>query len=382
MKKQQYSIFAFILFFLFLNMKPVMAQVKTKMSAEELAEWNKQEEVGNALLKTTAAEKKEGKDIAQAFAAYVLKAILHRTDPGAYPIDNNSNSMEKITLDAVSKFSVSTMNKAKVKATELMANPQKKSAILGRFKDLNFKKASITPDIKKMIKLPARPAVGKMDDATLVNPFPEIYFVGTSGPSNNNSISIDNEPAVFNKLDLVLRKVHCVDETDPESGDDDMVIGGLLIGASGNKKSANSLASCHFDDGEVCNHGAYPFGTYSLNTTSGYPKVFYCIIQLIEVDTDEADAAKALTDVMTLVGTLVSTVNPAIGAIIVAVAQAVEIFTGWLIDDDPFYPYGIQLNLSSQTAFGSDGRSSDWHTGNISDHGGTYRLGFYWQLKN
>lgn len=354
---------------------------KRKMSAEEIKEWNNTPVAENPLLKISATEKAKAKEEAQAIAAYVLKAMLHRIDPATYPIDDKEGSIEKIALEAIDKFSPATLNKAKTRTLVMWGDPHKKFKLLGKLKDLDFKKKLIAPDIKRINKIELKPALRPVKDGAFINnEQPNIQVTGIGGPSG--SYENINLPA-FNKLDLVLRKVHCVDETDPETGgDDDMVIGGLLVGASGNTNSANSIASCHFDDGDVCNHGSFPFGTYSLNSTPGYPKVFYCILQLIEVDTDEAEAAKALTDVMKLVGTMVSAVNPAIGALVVAVAQAVEIFTGWLIDDDPFYPFGISLNLNSPNKFGADGRSNNWHTGNISDHGGTYRLGFYWQLKN
>ncbi|MEO5947135.1 MAG: hypothetical protein ABIP79_10005 [Chitinophagaceae bacterium] len=370
------------LFFTFSNFNAAAQKIeKRKITPEELKEWNNTTVAENVLSKISVAERSKTNDEAHAIAAYVLKAMLHRIDPLTYPIDDKPGSVEKIALEAIDKFSPSTLKKAKARTNILMANVQKKSKLLGKLKDLDFKKKLITPEIKRISKIEFKPVIRTVQDGAFLNTDQSnVQFIGVGGSSSGNYEN--NNVPVFNKLDLVLRKVHCVDETEPEGGDDDMVIGGLLVGASGNTNSANSFASGHYDDGEVTNHGSYPFGTYSLKSTSGYPKVFYCILQLIEVDTDEADAAKVLTDVMTLVGAMVSTVNPVIGGLVVAVAQVVQIFTSWLIDDDPFYPYGVSLNLNSPNIFGADGRSSDWHTGNISDHGGTYRAGFYWQLKN
>ncbi len=346
---------------------------KSKITPVELKEWDNAPASENFLSKISTTDKAKAKDEAQALAAFVLKAMLHRIDPAVYPIDDKEGSVEKIALDAINKLSPSTFNKAKERTLVLWGDPHKKSKLLGKFSSLDFKKKTIAPDIRRISNIEFKPVLKKTNEVALLNAEkPALSFSNSKGPSPDN---YNLEKPAFNRLDLVLRKVHCVDETDPETmGDDDMVIGGLLVGASGNTNSANSLASGHYDDGDITNHGAYPFGTYSLNTTPGYPKVFYCILQLIEVDTDEADAAKALTDVMILVGTLVSSVNPAVGALVTAVAEAVQIFTGWLI--------GITLNLNSANKFGADGRSPNWHTGNISDHGGTYRLGFYWQLKN
>lgn len=379
--KKNFILLSVAFFLVFSNHEALSQKIqKKKITPEELKEWDNTIVAENLLSKISAVEKSKAKEEAQAIAAYVLKAMLHRIDPATYPIDDKAGSIEKIALDAIDKFSPSTLSKAKTRTLVMWGDPHKKARLLGKFKDLDFKKKFIAPDIKRISKIEFKPAIRPIQEGAFINnEQPAMHLIGPSGPSGN--FETENLPA-FNKLDLVLRKVHCADETNPEGGDDDMVIGGLLVGASGNTNSANSFASGHYDDGDVTNHGSYPFGTYNLNSTPGYPKVFYCILQLIEVDTDEADAAKALTDVMKLVGTMVSTVNPAIGALVVAVAEVVQIFTGWLIDDDPFYPYGVTLNLNSQDKFGADGRSSNWHTGNISDHGGTYRLGFYWQLKN
>lgn len=371
-----------VLCFLLLPGSEAAAQVvrKTKITPAELKEMETATVAENDFAKISAAEKARVKNEAQALAAYVLKAMLFRIDPVLYPMDAAPGSVEKIALDAIDQLSPSTMTKAKARTLVMWGDPHKKTRLLGKFAELDFKKKTLAPDIKRIGQIEFKPKLRVSNPGAMVNDEQlNIQVLGTSGPSGN--YDRDHIPA-FNKLDLVLRKVHCVDETNPEGGDDDMVVGGLLIGASGNTNSANSFASGHYDDGDITDHGAYPFGTYSLNSTPGYPKVFYCVLQLIEVDTDEAEAAQALTDVMTLVGTMVSTVNPVIGAIVVAVAQAVEIFTGWLIDDDPFYPYGVTLNLNSSNKFGADGRSENWRTGNISDHGGTYRVGFYWQLKN
>jgi hypothetical protein len=353
------------------------APVKKALTAEELKQWDSEPVAENPLAKLSAQEKARARDQAQAMLTYVVKAVLYRSDPSKYPLDENENSPQSVALTSLKNVSAYTFNKMKDKTTTLLSDPAKRSLLLGKFKDVDFRKKSIHADVKKIIPLDKRPAMMVKDrDEAAIPVNPRNIATGIGG-----SVTPEDKTFNFNKMDLVLRRVRCMDETNPETpGDDDMIVGGLIIGASGNVAKARSIVSCHFDDGDVCEHGLIPFGTYNLNSTSDYPKTFYAILQLIEVDTDEADAAHALSEIMGIAAAALA--GTGYGAALAAVAAAIEVFAGWLFDDDAFHPYGVALNLSNSNVFGADGKSNYWVTGGISDHGGTYKLGFYWQLKN
>jgi hypothetical protein len=175
----------------------------------------------------------------------------------------------------------------------------------------------------------------------------------------------------------VLRNVHCVDETNPESGDDDIVVAGILVDGSGHLYPAKTIVSCQFDDGTYCNHGNYVFGTYDLGATASYPKSFWCILQLVEIDSDEAEAVTIISDIMKM--TCESVEGQAFSS-----DQLISIMTIYgelFFDDDIFTPYPIGITLNNANEYGSDKKSDNWHTGNISGHGGTYRVGFYNKIR-
>jgi len=378
MKKNIKKLMSFCLSLLFLGYTGIAQKPeKSAITPEQAKELDAVAVRDNPLSKLTVAEKNAAKDKAQALTTYVVKAVLHRTDPAKYPADEKENSPQAFAINAVKDVSAYTFNKMRDRVSGLMANPTKRAAILGKFKDIDFTKKSIHADIKKIMPAEFHPSIAVKDkDAASLQPHQENNFIGVE-----RSATSDKNTPVFNKLDLVLRAIHCVDETNPESpGDDDIIIGGIIIGCSGNVAKARSIVSCHFDDGGYCNHGAIPFGTYNLNSTSNYPKTFYAIIQLIEADSDEQEVAQALSEIMGIAAAALA--GTPYGAALAAVAAAVEVFSGLFFDDDAFYPYGVVLNLPSPSQFGSDGRSNNWATQNISDHGGTYRVGFYWQLKN
>lgn len=353
-----------------------MAQRPTKIpiTTEETKEFEKAQQADDPLSKLSAAEKSEGKEKAQAMVAYLVKAFLHRIDPATYPIDTDENSGEQVALKAINKVSAATMARARTKITAFAADGPLKAKVLGKFKDIDFKKKSITPDIKKVSSLKFQPAPRVVnEDNSMLEQKPAVLTSGVGG----NTVSGDAAAPAYNYMDWILEAVYCADETEPESGDDDIVIGGLLVGASGNTKSANTLISCKFNDKTYCNHGNYPFGYVSLNTTNNWPKHFYLILQVVEVDSDEREAAAIITDIMNMAGAIA---GGTYGAIIAALAQAVDFLGGMFFDDDLFPQASISLVLGGPNVFGSDGMSNDWRT-TINGHGGSYRIRFHNQLR-
>lgn len=287
--------FLFLFFFTGLSLSALAQQAVEKIpSAKEEEELNRAVEDENVLTKIPAAEKAKATEHAQAILAYTLKAVLHRSDPAKYPVDNAEKSPQTIILSSLQRLSPYTLNKMKEKANLLLSDATKRAAALGKLKDLDFKKKSIDGDIQKIRPVKYNPTLIKSDkDAGSVN------FTGNNySDMSGTAEAAVNDKNAFSKMDFVLRAIRCLDETNPESGDDDIVIGGLKIGCSGNSAHGYSAVSCHFDDGDYCDHGRLPLGGYNLSSCSGYPKTFYYIIQLLEVDSDEREAAQALTDIM------------------------------------------------------------------------------------
>jgi hypothetical protein len=141
-------------------------------------------------------------------------------------------------------------------------------------------------------------------------------------------------------MDFVLRAVHCVRETSG-GGSDEIVLGAVLVGASGNTKVVPAQVIGDFDDdgdgAAYVSTGDLPLGQFSLRTTNGYPKTMYCILQLVESDQDDADAAQGLTDALSVIVTIAvsALATPAAGAAAGAVVTAVGALIALFISDDP-----------------------------------------------
>jgi len=322
------------------------------------------------------------KEKGQLIVAHILKAALNRSNPTMYPMDKAADgSIEKITSDAMLKLSPAILSKIGAKATSLLADPTRRAQMLGKFKDVDFKKSNISTEIKRFSPVQLKPNLKLADDDGL-SMTPVI-----STPASAAGVSVGgadlNDPynPAYSKIHFVLQRLRCMDETNPESGTDDMIIGGIMVGCGGGTRAANSIISCEFDDGDVCNHGAIPLTYANLGSCNSWPKNFWFIAQLVEVDDDEAEAAAALKSIMQTVSSAMAALGYVqVGVVVAAMAEIMGDLSSWLIDNDPFPPYGIQVTYANPNHFGSDARTKYRVTGNISGHDGRYKIGYFWQL--
>jgi hypothetical protein len=300
------------------------------------------------------AERREAGRIAQGITAAVVKGLLHRADPRAFAISADVDTLENQAAAAVRSIDAQTFEHMRPKLQQLAADTAKVQKLTG----------VAMPELKK-------------SNAIIFKPTPPQGAVPRSGSA----------PQKYRRLDLNLRKLHCVDETNggvfsPEDGTDDMVLGAIRIGAGGNVDYTKAIVAGEFaHDNTYRNFGELPFGSVSLRTTPGYPKTFYWIFQLVESDSDDAEVAAGITTALRTVVTMVAGMvgGAGIGAIAGAVVDAIGMIIGLFIDDDVFSPYGVAIRLDSENDLGSDG-VRDEHTGNISAHGGTYRIGYRLRL--
>lgn len=301
------------------------------------------------------AERREAGRIAKGLTAAVVKGLLHRVDPKAFAVSSDVDTLENQAAAAVRGIDARTFEQMRPKLQQLAADTARVQKITG----------VAMPELKKSNAIIFKPANAPQG------------AVPRSGSA----------PQKYKRLDLNLRKLHCVDETNggvfsPEDGTDDMVLGAIRIGAGGNVDYSKAIVAGEFArDNTYRNFGELPFGSVSLRTTPGYPKTFYWIFQLVESDSDDAEVAAGITQALRTVVTMVAGMvgGAGVGAIAGAVVDAIGAIIGLFIDDDVFSPYGVAIKLNSENDLGSDG-VHDAHTGNISAHGGTYRIGYRLRL--
>lgn len=300
-----------------------------------------------------AAEREHANRAADAARTLFVKALLHRLSPGEYAVSSDTSSLEAQAVKAVSELDATTFNRLRPRLQSLHAD---RTVLIGY---LGARAAGI--DLRRPIG----------DAGTGMMP---LIKLGKQPPAAKPP------PPKWGRVFLNLRKLHCMDETNPEGGADDMVLGGLLIGPAGGAKAIKSFVAGAFDDGDVQDYGSYPLGSVSLTVSPGYPKNVYCIVMLVESDQDDQGAANALSHVCNLVAAFATAMGQGVAAAAFAAASGIIGVLASLIDDDVFPPYGIELRLGSALEFGGDGVDINRRTGGIQAHGGTYRVGFRWEL--
>ncbi len=319
------------------------------------AELQKEESVKSEpdpLSELSTAQKNAAREKAQVLAVYLTKAILHKSDPATYPLDEN-NKLEKRSLDAIKGLSQASLAKAYSLVQATMANPQKMRSVYGKFKNTNYKIKQIATQLKK---------AGM--EIVLVEEVPKVMI------------------AEDNKMRFMIKGLHCIDQTNPEGGlDDDMIIGGILIGNGGRTHAGNTLVSCKLKDNETCHHGDFYFGGVGLNMGT-FPKSFYCVLVLAEADSDQQESATEIHNAIQSIAAMIDDQGIDTNELAAAVKYTIDSFLP-VFSSESFFPAEVlRLNMVNGNSLGSDNQSDELRTPNINGHGGGYRLNYFWRKVN
>ncbi len=361
--KQSIKFFIALVFVTFAQQVIAQPPTSHKMTPEEIKKAQKITIAKNVASTLSPAAKAKAADRGHAMSALILKAILHRTDPTKYPVDLQANSLEKNIQAAVDKISPAIFDTISVKAKLTLTDPKKKATVLGKLKDLDFHEVSLVPAIKVKTKLELK-AVTSVPDLT-------------------------TQKNVFNRVDINIRSVDCIARTTMADPFDQTVLSGLLIGASGNTNDANSIIGCEMIDGLSCDYGGYRFGTYSMNTTAGFPKSFYCIFVLISsLQEDHAATRDYFDAMMSMISSAVVSTDDGLDGMVAAVSDCMyDLISEWIGNGRPLIPYAVkfQLNNAYITSV-NNGATNDIQTGDILEFGnperwGKYRIKFFWQIR-
>lgn len=292
----------------------------------------------------------------------LLRALVHRLAPDRFPVSADHASFEVFASRLVSEMGSDTFNRLRPTLERMADSEAERAAVL---------RTAPTFHLKRPIENAALASLLKLDISKLVPPTEKPIF----------KIPPKATPPKFNRAFLNLRRLQCLDETNPEGGADDMILGGVLIGPSGTATAVKSFVAGEFDDGTVWDYGVIPLGALKLDTTAEYPKNMYCVFHLVESDSDDQEVADAVSGVCTIAATFCTAIGQGLAAAAFAAAAGIiDTFASLFIDEDHFPPYGIQMRLDSENEFGPDGVDKNRRTGSIKGHGGTYRVGYRWEL--
>lgn len=326
---------------------------KKVIRIDQSIEADEVEESADFAAALTPAEREEARTLAQGVVAAAVKGALHRIDPQRYPLADAADVLEAQVSTAMAALPVKAAQRIGPRVMAIGDGTRVPALLKG-----------IDPDAFRK----ARHTIKPIERGRLLRPVARVS--GGSAPA----------PAKYTRAILELRAIHCVRETGG-GGADEIVFGGVLVGASGNTNAIDAFDAGDFDSGTYAEFGAKPIGRYSLKTIEGYPSHLYAIFMLVESDSDDQDVANALTSTITVIAVAAAAYFS--GGLAAGAAYAVFEAIGGLIDSffgpDALRHYGIRLTLDSNDPFGKP-VGPKMRTGNITGDGAIYRVGYRWVL--
>jgi hypothetical protein len=340
---------------LFLSTVVEAQVVKPRQATEaQVKELDKRPALSDYADRISSSDKQKAKDQSQLLMTYAYKAVLHRSDKAKYPL-GNSNKLEKRIAELVEGLPEKNYQKANERVQAALADRSKMQNDLGKYGDVVFAGKTLAEQLSTR---------GMQLQLSKVKK-PEMKAANTAA------------------LDVLASQLYCVDETNPESGDDDMILGGIFISA-GNNVNSNILFCGSFNDGDYENLNENRIGGVDYLFREGYPQVYYGMLVLVNVDEDEAVATNVLKDLFSMVAEIVEAGDQTTEYGISMIQLNLSALAGMFMPEDDFFPalvIKVELKAASDIYINDikqvfNGNISDnWVTGNISGHGGAYRLG-------
>lgn len=117
-------------------------------------------------------------------------------------------------------------------------------------------------------------------------------------PRREAPMPAGTEPvATADRMEIRIRSLECLDETNPEGGNDDMRLSGLIVGPTGDLQRVGQLRLGEFDDPEESDDAParrdydppLPFGAVALAPGIGWPHIYTIVFVLAEHDNGGLD---------------------------------------------------------------------------------------------
>jgi hypothetical protein len=307
------------------------------------------------LPKISEAEKTKAQIYAHAATVFMAKALLHKSDPVKYPMDMPAGSMEKRSMDFVNTLSATQLQRATDKLKATLADDAQKTKVFGKYKTMDYTKASTTAQLEKASDAP--------------------HFSKYTPPNTHSA-------PPYTRIELDLNGIYCIEKTDapPSEGWDQIIVGGLVGGLKNEVYPGSPLYAGNFGPGDYVS-GTYYFGSANLHPEISFPKTFYAYFLVIEYDgvQIEQDVANMVTQLQNLANQL-SGVGYAEAFFHNYVEAALENYGNMYFWDRYLNVTPIPVVLNDLNAFGSDKISDYLNSGDIYGWGGRYQIFYSWKM--
>lgn len=332
----------------------------------------------------------------------IFNGLLHRLDRQAYPIARDATPLERSTAQALGELDEATFNRLLPGVSRLLGDAQQRKRFMGRHATVDVHRPDVGAQLRSRLRtgttlslakrLPPMPVPPPEDLRVLTRASKTAVKVATKKTTGGPAVKLAApQGPVYTQAMLMVRALHCL-QTTSGWGDDDMVLGGVLLEVLDKGITAvpaRSFVCGTFAKNQRRSYGEKLFGVVSLRSKPQLPRTFFGCFVLVESDRDDQKVADGLSKAIGVVaGTVVSLfATPAVGLAVTAVIDAIGKFISLFISDDHFPPYEIRVRQDGSNDFWSTGNvrwkgpdSPDMRTEVITGHGGRYRIGYKWGL--
>ena len=318
------------------------------------------------IMETLSPEEREDiEENAPAIRAALMKAVIARAEPGRVVVGaNDDDDLEPTAMRAVARLDDSLVEQLMPRIAAVTRDDRRAHRLLGIHAARNLREPLRVHRIRPR----------KILDRRVVSIARPAHDAPRSGSAGANA-------PTYTRVIAELRAVHCLRITTPRDNPDEMVLGTVLVGASGKVNAGRSVDLGTFSNGDLFNYGELPLGQFSLRSTDGYPKHMYVLFKLVETDADGRETARDLTKAIGGLAQGIATLYA--GALVGQTAgMLVSVIGGFfqgLIDEDEFPIVGKRLTLDHMHDLGGSVGPRE-RTGDIGGHGGKYRIGYRWLM--
>lgn len=371
------------------------------MSPEEARAFDKAPAGREAPAALSAEERRLVDEAVDTAGTLIFNGLLHRLDRQAYPIARDATALERSTAQALGELDDATFHRLLPGVSRLLSDAQQRKRFMGRHATVDVHKADVGAQLRSRLRAGSTLSLAKRL-APLAQPEEEprvlrrVVKATAKAPAKKAAggpglkVSAPQGP-VYTQAMLMIRALHCL-QTTSGMGDDDMVLGGVLLEVLDKGITAvpaRSLVCGTFAKSQRRSYGERLFGVVSLRSKPQLPRTFFACFLLVESDRDDQKVANGLSKALGVVAGTVASLfgGAAAGVAVTAVVEAIGKFIALFISDDHFPPYEIRVRQDGTNDFWSTGNlrwqgpdGPDMRTEDITGHGGRYRIGYKWGL--
>jgi hypothetical protein len=320
------------------------------------------------------------------------RAVLHTANPTKYPIDTTPGSVELALANYFKTRPAAKQTAAEAKTLADLGTPAR-TARLGVLADLDLTSA--------------KPVFELAQDKLQIVPMPALRKP-PAAPSGQGASAADDANAVIR---CRIRKVTCVDRTDPDIGDDDMIVGGAFTNDKGKAVKIGQMTLGEFNEDDMRVKTYSPPMLFSAGNlaamitgkleSSSWPKAYLATIVLCEQDNGGfPDMLKDLLDMIlkalgkwaatelgsslgAAIGTAVfpgigTVIGTAIGAVVGFIVDGLVAFLKSWWEDDPLPAFTTSCVVNRYHT--GEVTSSSVQHWDIKGQGGEYKVELDWQV--